>query len=132
MSKQLNVSEFLQRSASTPIIDVRSPAEFAHGHIPTAQSLPIFDNDERAEVGTLYTQTGREEAIQRGFQAISKIFKETISDLEERPASGLIGLPTGYIDLDNRMWAIFLFSIVSLSPFPEPRGSLPMQVSASA
>ncbi len=41
-----------------------------------------------------------EEAIQRGFQAISKIFQETISDLEERPASGLIGLPTGYTDLD--------------------------------
>jgi hypothetical protein len=39
---------------------------------------------------------------------------------------------TSYIDLDNRMWAIFLFSIVSLSPFPEPRGALPRQVSASA
>ncbi len=41
-----------------------------------------------------------EEAIQRGFQSISHIFQETIADLEERPASGLIGIPTGYTDLD--------------------------------
>jgi replicative DNA helicase len=41
-----------------------------------------------------------EEAIQRGFRSISSIFQETISDLEERPASGMIGIPTGYTDLD--------------------------------
>jgi len=41
-----------------------------------------------------------EEAIQRGFRPISSIFQDAISDLEERPASGLIGLPTGYTDLD--------------------------------
>lgn len=37
-------------------IDVRSPAEFAEDHIPGAINLPSLSNDERAEVGTMYTQ----------------------------------------------------------------------------
>ncbi|MDX1502096.1 MAG: replicative DNA helicase [Thermoanaerobaculia bacterium] len=43
-----------------------------------------------------------EEAIQRGFVPIGKIFEETLADLEDRPASGMIGVPTGFIDLDEK------------------------------
>lgn len=39
------------------IIDARSPAEFFEDHIPGAINLPVLDNDERIEVGTLYKQT---------------------------------------------------------------------------
>ncbi len=42
-----------------------------------------------------------EEAIHRGFVPLAQIFHETIADLEERPASGLIGLPTGFTDFDR-------------------------------
>lgn len=38
------------------IIDVRSPAEFAEDHIPGAINLPVLDDRERAEVGTIYKQ----------------------------------------------------------------------------
>ncbi len=38
------------------IIDVRSPDEFAEDHVPGAISLPVLDNEERAEVGTIYKQ----------------------------------------------------------------------------
>lgn len=38
------------------IIDVRSPAEFAEDHIPSAINLPVLSNEERAEVGTIYKQ----------------------------------------------------------------------------
>ena len=38
------------------VIDVRSPAEFAEDHIPGAISLPVLSNEERARVGTIYTQ----------------------------------------------------------------------------
>ena len=41
-----------------------------------------------------------EEAIQRGFVPLGKIFHETLADLEERPDKGFIGIPTGYVDLD--------------------------------
>lgn len=42
-----------------------------------------------------------EEAIQRGFVQLSRIFHDTLADLEERPTKGFIGVPTGYVDLDN-------------------------------
>jgi len=38
------------------VIDVRSPAEYAEDHIPGAISLPALSNDQRAVVGTIYTQ----------------------------------------------------------------------------
>ncbi|WP_417770709.1 tRNA 2-selenouridine(34) synthase MnmH [Stappia sp.] len=38
------------------VIDVRSPAEFAEDHLPGAINLPVLDNDERAEVGTIYVR----------------------------------------------------------------------------
>ena len=38
------------------IIDVRAPLEFAEDHIPGAMSLPVLDDAERAEVGTIYKQ----------------------------------------------------------------------------
>lgn len=38
------------------VIDVRSPAEFAEDHLPSAINLPVLDNDERARVGTIYKQ----------------------------------------------------------------------------
>lgn len=39
------------------IIDVRSPSEFAEDHIPKAINLPVLDDAERGEVGTIYKQS---------------------------------------------------------------------------
>ncbi|MFN5194413.1 MAG: tRNA 2-selenouridine(34) synthase MnmH [Cyanobacteriota bacterium] len=55
---------FLARCGA--LVDVRSPAEYAHAHIPGAHNLPLFSNDERAEIGTLYKQQGRQAAVRRG------------------------------------------------------------------
>ncbi|KUP92344.1 tRNA 2-selenouridine(34) synthase MnmH [Tritonibacter horizontis] len=49
------LSDFLIHAHDT-VIDVRSPAEFAEDHVPGAINLPVLDNDERAEVGTIYVQ----------------------------------------------------------------------------
>jgi tRNA 2-selenouridine synthase len=35
-------------------IDVRSPAEFAEDHVPSAANHPVLDDAQRARVGTLY------------------------------------------------------------------------------
>ncbi len=42
-----------------------------------------------------------EEAIRRGFVPLSKILPETLELLEESPGKGLVGIPTGFIDLDR-------------------------------
>ncbi|MCK7537889.1 MAG: rhodanese-like domain-containing protein [Marinilabiliales bacterium] len=39
---------FLKLAESIPVIDVRSPSEFATGHIPGAVNIPLFDDSERA------------------------------------------------------------------------------------
>ncbi len=49
-----------------PVIDVRSPAEHLQGHIPGAHNIPLFDNEERARVGTTYVKIGKEPAIELG------------------------------------------------------------------
>ena len=38
------------------IIDARSPGEFLEDHIPGAINLPVLDDDERIQAGTLYKQ----------------------------------------------------------------------------
>lgn len=48
------------------LLDVRTPDEFVKGHIPGANNLPLFSNEERAEVGTLYKQVSPQNAFLRG------------------------------------------------------------------
>lgn len=54
------------------ILDVRSPAEFAEDHIPGAISVPVLDNDERARIGTIYTQVSVFEAQRQGAALIAR------------------------------------------------------------
>jgi tRNA 2-selenouridine synthase len=64
----LNVDAFL--AADGPLVDVRSPQEFAQGHIPGAHNLPLFSDGERAQVGTCYKQQGRSAAVQLGLELV--------------------------------------------------------------
>lgn len=53
-----------------PILDVRSPSEYTHARIPGSVSFPLFDDMERAEIGTLYKQVSREAAFVRGMEFV--------------------------------------------------------------
>jgi tRNA 2-selenouridine synthase len=70
MTKTLDITEFLSLSRGHLTIDVRSPKEYNKGHIPHAVNLPLFNDEERARVGTLYKQTGRNEAIEAGLEIV--------------------------------------------------------------
>jgi tRNA 2-selenouridine synthase len=48
------------------IIDTRSPAEFELDHVPGAINCPALDNEQRAEIGTLYKQVSPFVARRRG------------------------------------------------------------------
>ncbi len=54
------------------IIDVRSPAEFAHDHVPGAINLPALSNEERARVGTIYVQDDPFKARKIGAALVSR------------------------------------------------------------
>jgi len=62
----LTPEQFLLLALRLPAIDVRSPGEYLQGHIPGAHNIPLFDNDERARVGTTYVKIGKEPAIELG------------------------------------------------------------------
>ena len=70
MTEPISVEEFLEKSRTIPVADVRTPAEYEKGHIPGAFLFPLFNNGERAEVGTLYVQEGRTAAVLKGLQLV--------------------------------------------------------------
>ena len=53
-------------NSNVQFIDVRAPIEFSRGHIPGALNIPLFENEERAEIGTVYKQVGKDQAFQLG------------------------------------------------------------------
>ncbi len=79
----LPISAFLEQSSSIPILDVRSPAEYQSGHIPRAHNLPLFSNEERAQVGTLYKQTGRYEALLQGLDIVGPKMRNLVETASE-------------------------------------------------
>lgn len=66
----ISPAEFLALSRQWPVIDVRSPSEYRQGHIPGAVSIPLFDDPERAIVGTTYTRQGHDDAVRRGLELV--------------------------------------------------------------
>lgn len=64
MPHALDAESFLAlRDAGLPLLDARSPGEYAHGHIPGALNLPVLDDEERAAVGTAHARSGFEGAV---------------------------------------------------------------------
>ena len=75
----LRLDKFLSELDSFDlIIDVRSPAEFALDHIPGAVNFPVLNNDERAQIGTLYKQVSPFAAKKLGAALVSKNIAEHI------------------------------------------------------
>ncbi|MBN2274438.1 MAG: tRNA 2-selenouridine(34) synthase MnmH [Bacteroidales bacterium] len=76
-SNNVSVESFLQkRDEGYPLIDVRSPAEYEKGHIPGAVNIPLFNNEERALIGTLYFKRGKEDAVSRSLEVIGPKLKD--------------------------------------------------------
>ena len=88
----LDTDRFLQLSA--PLVDVRSSVEFNRGHIPRACNLPLFDDDQRAEIGITYKKLGHEHAILRGLELIGPRLAPIAKQLQDMAGtgSGVIGL----------------------------------------
>ena len=75
---QLSVDEFLKKAQTLPVIDVRSPGEYDHAHIPGSVSIPLFDNEERALVGTKYKNAGKDSAVLLGLDLVGPKLAEFV------------------------------------------------------
>ncbi len=61
----------LQESRELAFVDVRSPSEFEQATIPGSLNIPLFNDAERAEIGTIYKQTSVQAAKERGLEIVS-------------------------------------------------------------
>lgn len=85
MFQDLTVAELLElrRKGEVTLIDVRSPSEFAESTIPGSINIPLFDDEERAEVGTLYKQESVDAAKNRGLEIVSRKLPDFIRTIGE-------------------------------------------------
>lgn len=75
--KELSYRESLS-IADSVYIDVRSPLEFKADHITGSLNIPLFGDDERKEVGTIYRMAGRDTAIERGTEIVGEKLRDLV------------------------------------------------------
>jgi len=80
--QKININEFLHIAKQYPELDVRSPGEYKHAHIPQAFNLPLFTDEERKQVGTAYKQQSRETAIKIGLDFFGIKMRRMVEEAE--------------------------------------------------
>ncbi len=88
--KRIGLAEFLTLAQTHPILDVRSPGEYLHAHIPGAQSLPLFSDEERKVVGTAYKQQSKQVAIKIGLKYFGVKMVEMVETVERSFTSKIV------------------------------------------
>lgn len=81
--QKISIEEFLKLAKQYPVLDVRSPGEYSHAHIPAAYSLPLFTDEERKQVGTAYKQQSREAAIKIGLDHFGVKMRKMVEEAEK-------------------------------------------------
>ncbi len=69
-------------------IDVRSEDEYQQDHIPGAINLPILNNEERQETGTLYKQVSPQAAREYALQAVGPKLSSMVNQIESLTKNG--------------------------------------------
>ena len=81
--EKIHIDHFLELAKQHPVLDVRSPGEYKHAHIPGACSLPLFTDEERKIVGTAYKQENREQAIKLGLDFFGVKMRKMVEEAEQ-------------------------------------------------
>ena len=79
--------DFSGTTTDYPVIDVRAPGEYVQGHLSGAFNIPLYNDQERAIVGTLYVKTGREQAVIKGLDIALPKIEGFLSSLKKIPGS---------------------------------------------
>src|SRR5688572_5770825 len=81
--RRVQIEEFLSLSKDALVLDVRSPGEYVHAHMPGAVSLPLFSDEERKVVGTTYKQVSRQAAIKVGMDYFGPKMRGMVEEVEK-------------------------------------------------
>lgn len=85
--ERISAERFLELAKAHPVLDVRSPGEYNHAHLPGAHSLPLFTDEERKVVGTAYKQQSREQAIKIGLDYFGVKMRSMVEMAEQHIAA---------------------------------------------
>lgn len=88
------IDENLETRRACVLLDVRSPCEFANGHIPGATNVPMFTDEERKRVGFTFTKVGKKEAVNLGM----KYVQPKLAVGAEAPADAMSTLALAAVD----------------------------------
>ena len=80
-SKREELENF--RKFKGPLIDVRSPDEYYKGNLPNSINIPLFDNEERSIIGTIYKNNGKEKAVIKGLEFVANKIEIMVDNLIE-------------------------------------------------
>jgi len=83
MNYDRTVDEFLNHKEIYIPVDVRSPGEFQDSRIPNAINVPLFTDEERAEIGTLYKREGQKAAKWRAMEIVSPKLPVILEEIRE-------------------------------------------------
>lgn len=70
------IRDYLELREGFDFVDLRTPKEFAEGTIGHAINVPVFSDDERSEIGTVYKKQSVEKAKKMAIEAVSKRLPE--------------------------------------------------------
>lgn len=91
-TRKITVSEVLELAPGRVLLDVRTPAEYEKGHIPGALNLPLFSNEERAEVGTAYKQIDPYKAFLKGLDYAGPRMRLYVEEARRLAPSGKVAI----------------------------------------
>jgi tRNA 2-selenouridine synthase len=100
-AQKINIEQFLELAKQHPVIDVRSPGEYNHAHMPGANSLPLFTDEERKIVGTAYKQESREQAIKLGLDFFGPKMRKMVEEVESLVRSQESGVRNSELQTRN-------------------------------
>lgn len=80
--QKISTEQLLLLSEQFPVLDVRSPGEYTHAHIPAAYSLPLFSDEERKIIGTAYKKESRQKAIKHGLDFFGVKMRSMVEEAE--------------------------------------------------
>lgn len=83
MSNLVSIDDFLYINRELPIVDVRAPIEYTKGHIPGSVNIPLFTDNERANVGICYKKEGHDTAVELGLEIVGPKLVEFVRECKK-------------------------------------------------